>query len=210
MLDYELVDQSAGDAGAPCIVLLHGRGADAPDLMPLAERLPPAVFAFPRAPYPGAPWGYGAGWAWYRYLGEDRPEPETLEHSLAELDGLLDTLADQVGAGAARPLVLGGFSQGGTMSLAHALTRPRVVGRVLNFSGFLASHPDVDPTRADGGLRVFWAHGKQDPAIPFGLAEKGRARLREAGVEVVAKDYEIGHWIEAGELRDAVEFLERV
>jgi predicted esterase len=57
------------------------------------------------------------------------------------------------------------------------------------------------------GARVFWGHGRRDPAIPFTLAEKGRQRLRAGGALLDARDYEIGHWIAPEETRDAMEFL---
>ena len=39
---------------------------------------------------------------------------------------------------------------------------------------------------------------------------RGRQRLSEAGVPLRAEDYEIGHAIEPGEMRHAVEWMEEV
>lgn len=207
-LEYELdVPEDAVD-GAPVIVLLHGRGSDRFDLLGLRRGLPrEAVIVAPQAPFPGAEWGYGAGWAWYRYLGEDRPEPESFETSQVAIGALLDGL-ESILPVKAGPLTLGGFSQGGTMSLAHALRRPGRVPRVLNFSGFLANHPSVEATAETvRGTRIFWGHGIQDPAIPFSMAERGRAMLRGAGADLVTSDHPIGHWIDPEELAAAAEWL---
>ncbi len=207
MLEYRATE-AAGEA-ALVAVLLHGRGADADDMLGLARGLPSAwrIIA-PRAPFPGAPWGYGPGRAWYRYLGGDRPEPESFSRSLAELEAFLQALPGALGIEPSR-IVLGGFSQGGTLSLAYALSRPGSPP-VLNFSGFLADHPDVDASRAGTlGVRVFWGHGTRDGSIPFDMAVAGRGALRAGGAALEARDYTIGHWIDADELRDAVAWVER-
>ncbi len=210
MLEFELRLPENHADGTPVLVLLHGRGANERDLLGLHPHLPPGIaLVLPRAPYPGAPWGYGPGWAWYRYLGEDRPEPESFSASLREIDRLLEALPARLGFKPG-PIALGGFSQGGTLSTAYALTRPGRVPLVLNFSGFVATHPDVRVTSESVvGTRFFWGHGTSDPAIPFDLAERGRAKLREAGADLEARDYPIGHWIDPTELRDAVTWLER-
>jgi phospholipase/carboxylesterase len=196
--------------GVPVIVLLHGRGADRTDLFALRPFFPPdcAIIA-PDAPFPAAPWGYGPGRAWYRYLGRNTPEPESFAASLHAIDRLLRDLPGTLGC-APGPIALGGFSQGGTVSLGYSLTHPDRPLSVLNFSGFLPDHPDVSvDARAVGSARFFWGHGTDDPAIPFELALEGRDLLRQAGADLEARDYEIGHSISQDELHDAVAWLSR-
>src|ERR1700745_3007706 len=88
MLRYERVVPDAVREDAPLVVLMHGRGADRFDLAGLAPLIAPdAVVVTPEAPWPGAPWGYGPGWAWYRFLGRNLPEPESFaaaQEALAE------------------------------------------------------------------------------------------------------------------------------
>jgi phospholipase/carboxylesterase len=209
VLAHELyVPAGAGD-GVPVVVLLHGRGAGRGDLFSLQRSLPQewAVVA-PNAPFPAAPWGYGPGRAWYRYMGRNRPEPESFSESLARVDELLLALPGVLGVEPG-PVALGGFSQGGTTSVAHALTRPGRVRSVLNFSGFLADHPDVRASQQTvDGTRFFWGHGTGDTSIPFALAVEGRRELRAAGADLESRDYPIGHWIDPEELADAVAWLE--
>ena len=52
-------------------------------------------------------------------------------------------------------------------------------------------------------LATLKQHGVLDESIPFSLAVKGRAALLEAGADLTVYDYDIGHWIEPSELRDA-------
>ena len=115
-LEYEVRMPDEPRDGAPLIVLLHGRGSDRFDLLGLRRGLPSgAIIVTPQAPFPGAPWGYGPGWAWYRFLGDDRPEPESFGESQALLEQFLTSLPAQLPIQPGQ-MVLGGFSQGGTMS----------------------------------------------------------------------------------------------
>lgn len=216
MLDTEILDGGAAE-GQPVLILMHGRGADTSDLAPLRRWLPDEItVVLARAPFEAARWGYGPGRAWYLYEGDDRPEAESFRRSQQELEALVAGLGQVLGADPG-PVLLGGFSQGGTMSLGYALRRPGEIAGALNFSGFVPDHPDVpgsprggDPGLPDGaeGFPVFWGHGTMDPAIPFDMARNGRERLRDAGFQVEARDYQMGHGISPDELRDASRWLE--
>jgi phospholipase/carboxylesterase len=189
------------------LVLLHGRGSDDMDLQPLGQLLAPdATLVLPRAPYEGAPMGYGGGWAWYRFLGGATPDPDHFEASQQALGALLAALPR---LGAEGPVVLGGFSQGGTMSLGYALRQPGAVAGVLNLSGFVPDHPSVRPATA-GGLRVFWGHGRADANVPYAMAESGRAALVAGGADVTPADHAGGHQITQDELTAARAWIARV
>lgn len=210
VLRHEIAVPPGASDGAPLLVLLHGRGADRFDLLSLAPHLAPnAIVVTPEAPHPGSAWGYGPGWAWYRFMGDTRPDPDSFEASqqlLGEfLDGLRHTLPVIPG-----PLVLGGFSQGGTMSIAYALRNAGTVPLAINLSGFLADHPTVAATAETvRGTRFFWGHGTMDDAIPFVMGQAGRAALRAAGADLAAHDYAMGHGISPDEARDLRAWIER-
>ncbi|MEQ9400607.1 MAG: alpha/beta hydrolase-fold protein [Longimicrobiales bacterium] len=211
MLVYDLHRPDTLADGDTVAVLLHGRGSHRGDLQALRAHLPESwALVTPQAPYPGHPWGYGPGWAWYRYVAEDRVQDDTLARSLEAVEAFLADVPGILGVTPGR-VVLGGFSQGGTTSLAYGLTRPGAVHAVLNFSGFLADSP-VIPADAlgPGATPAFWGHGLRDPAIPHGLAIRGRNRLDKAGAPVQNRDYEIGHWIDPAEVADAVAFVQSV
>ena len=194
--------------GAPLVVLLHGRGSDRFDLAGLAPHIAPGcVVVTPQAPHPGLPWGYGPGWAWYRFMGGTVPEPQSFEASQQALAEFLDEIPSRLPVRTG-PLVLGGFSQGGVMSMAYALRNTGAAPIVMNFSGFLAEHPSVRPSaKSVAGTRFWWGHGTQDPQIPFELAVEGRALLSAAGADLTARDYAIGHGIGPDEARDARAWL---
>lgn len=207
MLEYVIANEGNA-ADKQLIVLLHGRGSDMHDLAPLARRLGDRTVVSVQAPFAAAPWGYGPGWAWYQFLGRNRPEPDSFTESIRQLHEFLQRVPSELGISGAR-IVAGGFSQGGTLSTAYALVHQQVVEGVLNFSGFLADHPQVHiSAETVRGTRFFWAHGRADGNIPFELAVEGRARLREAAADLETHDYDIGHWIDPRELEDAVTWLD--
>jgi phospholipase/carboxylesterase len=207
-LDARIMDPPAVADGAPVLILMHGRGADPADLASLRPWIADGTsLVLPRAPFPASAWGYGPGWAWYRYDGEDRPAQDSFRASLSLLDDLLDNLPRRLGYQPG-PVLVGGFSQGGTLALGYALANPGKVRAVLNFSGFLPDHPDVPVTPdAVRGTRFFWGHGTGDPNIPFQLAQRGRRALTDAGADLDARDYDMGHAISAEELKDAVGWM---
>src|SRR5690606_37001828 len=105
-------------------------------------------------------------------------------------------------------LTLGGFSQGGTTSIAYALVHPGSVSGVVNLSGFVPVHPLVRVTAGTvAGTRFFWGHGTADEAIPFALAERGRRALTAAGADLTAHDYPMGHSVSPDELGDLSAWL---
>lgn len=186
-----LVHRVRPAAGTPdgALVLLHGRGTDEHDLLPLADALDPQrrlVAVTPRGPLtiPGAP---GAHWYVVRRVGF--PDPETFGASYARLAAWLDALPVALGTPWSRT-VLGGFSQGTAMAYALALGpgRPPPAG-ILALSGFLpdvAGHEPVLSGRA--GFPVAIGHGAADPVIPVEFARAARKKLQAAGADVLYRE----------------------
>lgn len=210
MLTYQIAFPTQPADGNPLLVLLHGRGADETDMAALARFFPDVTLVAPRAPFLAAPWGYGPGYAWYRYLGGVRPDPDHYQKSLDELHTLLLALPAQLPAPPG-PLFLGGFSQGGAVSLGYALCHPEAIHTVLNLSGFLADHPSVRVTaQAVAHSRFYWPHGTLDANVPHAYAQQGRAQLLAANAFLAAPDYPIGHTIVRAEIDDIRELLRTI
>ncbi len=196
-------------AGAPhgALVLLHGRGTDERDLLPLADALDPErrlVAVTPRGPwtFPGQP---GAHWYRVRRLGF--PDEETFSATWARLTAWLDALPQALGVPWGRT-VLGGFSQGAVMSFALGLGpgRPTPAG-MLALSGFVPSVPGFDPVlHGRDGFHVAIGHGGADPVIPVDFSRQARERLLDAGADVLYRETPgMGHTIDPAfvpELRD--------
>jgi phospholipase/carboxylesterase len=190
------------------LVLHHGRGTEESDLLGLADALDPERrlrVVTPRAPLslPGSP-----GYHWYLVPRVGYPDPETFYAARAALAELHDELWEQTGVGPERT-VLGGFSMGSVMSYAMALgaDRPAVAG-ILAFSGFVPVVEGWEPSLADRrGTRAFIAHGRRDPIMEVGFAQRARDLLEAGGLEVTYRESDVGHQIDPVHLVDATAWL---
>jgi phospholipase/carboxylesterase len=192
----ELVFQERPADGEPAglIVLHHGRGADARDLLPLGDHLDPERrlhVAAPRAPLSLG----GPGYHWYVVPRVGFPDPETFRAAYAQLTELHDRLWDRLGIEPQRT-VLGGFSMGSVMSYALGLGpgRPAPAG-ILAFSGFVPTVQGWEP-QVPRPTKVFIAHGRRDPIMDIHFAHDADRLLRDAGMEVEYHESDAAHWID--------------
>jgi len=190
-----LLRESAGEpAGA--LVLLHGRGADERDLVPVLDALDPerrVVGLTPGAPLPGP----GGGRWWYQVPRVGYPDPETFHASYARLTGFLDDWLAERGMGWERTII-GGFSMGCVMSYAVGLgpRRPSPAG-ILALSGFIPTVERWEPELTGRpGLPVLIVHGARDPVISVDFARDARPRLQSAGLAVEYHEHDGGHHID--------------
>ncbi|MFN8175461.1 MAG: phospholipase [Solirubrobacteraceae bacterium] len=195
-------------AGEPegALVLLHGRGADEHDLVPLLEALDPerrltgVTAGGPLRLPPG-------GRHWYAVRRVGYPDPATFRPTYATLCGWFDALPGAIGVPAARTVV-GGFSQGTVMSYALSLGagRPSPAG-VIALSGFL---PEVEGFELDlGGHRdvpVAIAHGALDPVIGVRFGRDARDRLAAAGLPVSYRESPVPHAIDPAAIPELERF----
>jgi phospholipase/carboxylesterase len=190
---------------AGLLVLHHGRGADEADLLGLADGLDPQRRLYvvsPRAPLTLG----GPGFHWYLVPRVGYPDPETFRAAYRQLGQFHDELWARLGLTPERT-VLGGFSMGSVMSYALGLgpDRPAPAG-ILAFSGFVPVVEGWEP-ELPRPTRVFIAHGRRDPIIEIGFAQRARRLLEESGMNVEYHEAEQGHWIEPAQLADAKSWL---
>lgn len=180
--------QRGPDAAPLTFVLLHGFGARGDDLVSLADELvarTPCRFVVPEAPVPMGP----EGRAWYAIRAAD--EAAQIARARTAISGVIHTV---VGTGVARSrIVVGGFSQGGIMSIEAALVTPGLAG-IAVLSGRSLPHREAE-VRALSGLRVFASHGRQDTRIAFAEGEAFMAQASAAGAVVDRSIFDGGHAI---------------
>ncbi len=164
------------------LVLLHGWGADADDLLDLGSLLVgPAVSVVAlRAPEPHP---FGAGRQWY---GLQPIDWDALPAARAGLQRRLEALAAEV------PLertVLLGFSQGGAMAMD--------VGSQLPLAGLVAcsGYPHEGWEPATPAPPALLSHGREDPVVPFAASQEALRRLRQAGGSAELLPFAGGHTI---------------
>lgn len=202
------LERPAAAAPEGLLVLHHGRGTEEGDLLGLADALDPERrlrVVTPRAPLslPGSP-----GYHWYLVPRVGYPDPETFHAARAALSELHDELWEETGVGPERT-VLGGFSMGSVMSYAMALggERPAVAG-VLAFSGFVPVVEGWEPSLADRqATGAFIAHGRRDPIMEVGFAQRARDLLEAGGLAVTYRESDGGHQIDPSHLADATAWL---
>lgn len=190
-----LVREADGDpTGA--LILLHGRGADERDLLPVLDVLDPQrrlVGLTPGAPLPGP----GGGRWWYMVPRVGYPDPRTFHATYAQLTGFLDDWLEERGIPWERA-VIGGFSMGCVMSHATGLGpgRPSPAG-ILAMSGFIPTVDGWDPElEGRAGLPVFITHGTRDPVISVEFARDARRHLEAAGLDVDYHEHAGGHQLD--------------
>ena len=197
-----LLRPAVGDEPEGALVLLHGRGTDEHDLVPLLDMLDPErrlLGATARGPLSLPP----GGAHWYVVQRVGYPDRETFHSTYRQLAGWLDELLAEHGVPHERT-VLGGFSQGSVMAYALGLGagRPRPAG-IMALSGFL---PEVEGFSLDldqaAGLPVAIGHGTHDPVIPVEFGREARDRLLRAGADVTYRESPMAHTIDPGFLRE--------
>ena len=166
--------QSGPKAAAKRLVLLHGWGADADDLVELGrqlcgERRQLVALRAPQ-PHPG-----GSGRQWYDL--QNRSWPDLPQARLA-LRARLEAL------GRSLPLeqtVLLGFSQGAAMALD--------VGSDLALAGIVccSGYPHPGWQAKPAMAQVLLTHGKNDPVVPYAASEEllRLLRLQQARVALI-------------------------
>ena len=182
--------EAASGKGTSLVVFLHGYGANAQDLLgladPLAPHMPDTVFVAPDAPEQcaGSPMGY----QWFPIPWIDGSSEEDsaagMERAVGDLNAYLDTVMQEEGIGADKTILFG-FSQGTMMALYVAPRRPEAVAGVVGFSGRLMS-PELLEDEAVVKPPVLLVHGDQDDVVPPTSLPEAADALTAAGFEVYA------------------------
>lgn len=188
--------------GAPqqLFVLLHGVGANAADMAPLAQHL---QREFPQAailscngfePFDGQPGGEGRQWFSIQGVTE-ASRPARIAAVLPALAATVDAAQQAVGVGP-QATALVGFSQGAICALALVQAHDGIAGRVLAFAGRYAQLPEVAPQ----ATTLHFFHGGVDAVIPVQHAKAAMQQLAQLkGDATIDIDPQAGHEI-SGEL----------
>ena len=174
------------DERVPMIVALHPMGGDPADLLQLLRR-------YHRRARLILPYGHPSGgmYIWYDSVSEDVAAP-LVTREADRIAAALDALV------AARPTVgkplVTGFSQGGIMTFALAVTHPEALAAAFPISGLLP--PSLYPSAAlSSGPRpatlppVAAFHGASDLAVPTRGARASIAELRRVGYTAELREY---------------------
>lgn len=165
------------------MIMIHGRGARAENILETARTLPQTGVAYlaPQA----------AGEVWYpnRFLAPLADNEPWLSSALARVESVLAQVA-QAGLSPERTLLLG-FSQGACLTLEFAARHARRYGGVIGLSGGLIG-PAGTPRTYPGSLAgtpVFLGCSDVDFHIPKELVQEAADVFRRLGGNVTERLY---------------------
>lgn len=183
------------EAARAAMLLVHGRGGSAHDMLALARELHHPEFSYLAPEAPGNTW-YPHG-----FLAPIESNEPWLSSGLATLRDLVAKV--EAGGVPAARLILLGFSQGACLTLEFAARHAGRYGAIVGLSGGLIG-PDGTPRDYPGsfdGTPVFLGCSDRDPHIPKARVDE-TARVFEAmGAEVTERIYPgMGHTVNQDEL----------
>ena len=199
-LVHKVVNPRAeGDARAPALVLIHGRGTDENDLMSLAPRFDPRLFLVSvRAPYT---FPYG-GYTWYNSREAGAPDPSTFQKSHARLRKFIELLP-RLYAVDRRQIYVMGFSMGAVMAYGLGLTIHERLAGVIAHSGYVPETGGMNLRWEEiSGNPFFVAHGVNDQVIPVNFGRRAQELLQKAQVNLTYREYPFGHEINEQSFND--------
>lgn len=164
------------------VILLHGRGASAEDILGLGDALvagvPDQQFALL------APQAEQHTWYPYSFLAPRVQNEPWLSSALQLVNRLIEECA--AGGITSSRVVLCGFSQGACLASESVASHARRYGALLAFTGGLIGPPGADlshPGNLDG-TPVLLSSGDPDPHVPWARVEETATVLREMGAGV--------------------------
>lgn len=208
----DCLELQTGTAPRFAVIWMHGLGADGSDFVPVVPHLglegAPAVrFVFPNAP--AIPVTCNGGWvmpAWYDIISLD---PDTRQVDAA---GVVRSRAairrlvareNERGIPCAR-IFLAGFSQGGAVAYATALTHAERLAGIVALSTYLPTPElvEAEGSAANAAQSIFAAHGTEDDVVGPGLGTRARDFLAARGHAVEWREYPMPHSVCIEEIVD--------
>jgi len=186
------------DRATAAMVMVHGRGAAAEDILALAAEMNQSGFVYL------APQAAQNSWYPNSFLAPIQSNEPGLSSGLAVIASILAQLAE-AGISAERTMLLG-FSQGACLSLEFAARNAQRYGGLVGLSGGLIG-PDGTPRKYAGSLEgtpVFLGCSDADFHIPKERVEHSAEVLQRLGGNVTKRLYpRMGHTV----IRDEVRFV---
>ncbi len=182
------------------MIMLHGRGATAEDILTLSGEFNQPDFAYlaPQA----------AGYQWYpnRFIMPVATNEPYLSSALQLVDELVTSVTNS--SLPRENLVLLGFSQGACLAVEYAARHPQRYGGVAGLSGGLIGDVLGPYSGSLDGTPVFLGCSDKDFHIPKERVIESAAVFRELGAKVTEKLYpNMGHTVNDDELAAVTQMM---
>eukprot|EP00871_Galdieria_phlegrea_P000910 jgi/Galph1/181/GphlegSOOS_G4922.1 len=199
------------------IILLHGFGSSGKDLAPLAEGILPQstkcilpdASVLQDGPFPVR--------AWFSLDLENLSwngcsDQEGLNESIGRVFELVE---NEIKNGIpSNRIVVGGFSQGGAVTLNCLLRAQCPLGGFIALSSWLAGNDQYPSKLKQHNLStpLFMGHGEEDTVVPFAAGKMSRELLQSFGVEnITFRSYRgMDHFVNDMERQDIAEFIHNI
>jgi predicted esterase len=190
------------DTAQAAMIMVHGRGASAADILSLTQFFDVAGFAYL------APQAAGYTWYPYSFLSPIKKNEPYLSSALEVVATVLDRV-NKAGVPAEKTILLG-FSQGACLSTEFAARNPRRYGGLAILSGGLIG-PEETVFVYDGsfaGTPVFLGCSDVDVHIPQARVQETTRVLRDMGADATERLYPgMGHTINQDEIDFVVKMM---
>ena len=211
------------EAKKGALVFLHGLG-DSPagwssleyKLPSIQPRLKDIAYVFPPAPTIELTINGGMqmpGWFdlynWPIGVGS-KDDRQGIMAALTQIEKTMLQLEEKEGIDPSK-IVVAGFSQGGAIALLSAYQRrERPFAACVSLSAWLTLVDELAVTEGAKKTPLLWAHGRIDDKVLFEQQAFGVKKLREQGVDVTSKEYDMGHESDPEEIKEMASFLDDI
>lgn len=183
------------------IILLHGRGASADDIIILAEEFCDDSF------YIAAPQATDNAWYPYTFLSPEEKNEPWLSSAVGIVKKLIDDISEQIPP---ERIYIMGFSQGACLALEVTARYAAKYAGIAAFSGGLIGDR-INPAKYAGnfeGTKIFIGNSDKDPHIPLKRTEESARLLKTLGAGVNLKIYPgMPHTIIRDEIDEVIEMM---
>lgn len=166
------------------VILLHGRGGSAEDILSLAEE-----FDVPQLAYL-APEASENSWYPLSFLAPIEKNEPWLTSALRKVQTTIQSV--QQARIATERIILCGFSQGACLATEYLARHARRYGGLIAFTGGLIGPTDAELSHSGdlAGTPVFFGSGDPDPHVPWKRVQQSAELLAEMGASVTARRYQ--------------------
>ena len=178
MHKYDITEQGAPlNKAKKALVLVHGRGASATDILGLAPYFTDETF------YVAAPQATNHSWYPYSFMVPAAQNEPWLSSALELLHTLVEKIKEHIPT---EGIYLMGFSQGACLCSELTARYAQHYGGVVAFTGgLIGSHPAYNLYKGSlKGVPVYLSNGSHDPHVPQSRSEETRIQLEKMGARI--------------------------